>query len=57
MRKITVALEDAVYVKLIDHAAEKSKRNGSRLSISESASELIARALVFPSQREENEAC
>ncbi len=57
MRKITVALEDAVYVKLIDHAADKSKRTRSRLSISESASELIARALTSQSQGEENEAC
>ena len=45
MRKITVALEDEVYIKLIDRAAEKSKRTNSRLSISESASELIAVAL------------
>lgn len=45
MRKITVALEDEVYIKLIDRAAEKSKRTKSRLSISESASELIAAAL------------
>ena len=48
MRKITVSLEDVVYIKLIDYVAEKSKRKKSRLSMSESASELIARALSSP---------
>jgi hypothetical protein len=33
-------------MKLIDYVAAKSKRKKSRLSMSESASELIARALL-----------
>ena len=45
LRKITVALDEGVYMKLIDYVAAKSKRKKSRLSMSESASELIARAL------------
>ena len=57
MRKITVALEDSVYMKLIDHAAEKSKKTRSRLSISESASELIASGLRRPRQEEGAEDC
>ena len=46
LRKITVALDEGVYMKLIDYVAAKSKRKKSRLSMSESASELIARALL-----------
>lgn len=49
MRKITVALEDVVYIKLIDYTAEKSKKEKGRLSLSESANELIALALSGPS--------
>ena len=45
LRKITVALDEGVYMKLIDYVAAKSKRKKSRLSMSESVSELIARAL------------
>jgi len=41
MKKITVALEDKVYLRLIDYVAAKSKKTGGRLSVSESASELI----------------
>jgi hypothetical protein len=48
MKKITVALEDGVYMKLIDYVAASSKRTRSRLSISQSASELIAAALLNP---------
>jgi hypothetical protein len=47
MKKITVALEDQVYMKLIDYVAAKSKKKKSRLSMSESASELIAKALTI----------
>ena len=46
MKKITVALEDSVYVRLIDYVATKSKRDRSRLSVSGSASELITSALA-----------
>ena len=46
MKKITVALEDAVYMNLIDYVATKSKTKGSRLSVSGSASELISGALA-----------
>ncbi len=45
MKKITVALEDQVYIALIDYVAEKSKRDKSRLSVSDSARELISKAL------------
>lgn len=55
MRKITVALEDPVYMRLIDYVAAKSKRKKSRLSMSESASELIAKALSGPDLEEEDE--
>jgi hypothetical protein len=48
MKKITVALEDVVYMKLIDYVAAKSKRKKSRMSVSQSASELIAKALSSP---------
>ena len=45
VKKITVALEEGVYMKLIDYVAANSKRKRSRLSMSQSASELIAKAL------------
>jgi hypothetical protein len=45
MKKITVALEDDVYLRLIDYVVNKTKRTGGRLSVSESASELISRGL------------
>jgi hypothetical protein len=53
MKKITVVLEDAVYSRLIDYVVANSKRKGSRLSVSGSASELISGALANPSLREE----
>jgi hypothetical protein len=56
MKKITVALEDAVYLKLIDYVAAKSKKTRSRLSMSESASELIVVGLSHSALEEEVEA-
>jgi hypothetical protein len=56
MKKITVALEEGVYLQLIDYVAATSKKNRSRLSMSQSASELIARALSSPLRAEEPEA-
>ena len=53
MKKITVSLEDAVYNQLIDYVVANSKRKGSRLSVSGSASELISNALANPSREEE----
>jgi hypothetical protein len=53
MKKITVVLEDSVYSQLIDYVVANSKRKGSRLSVSGSASELIGGALAKPSLREE----
>jgi hypothetical protein len=47
MKKITVALDDEVYIRLIDCVAAKSKKK-SRLSVSESASGLIAAGLSRP---------
>ncbi len=55
LRKITVALEEGVYMKLIDYVAAKSKRKKSRLSMSESASELIAKALSSDESEEGHE--
>jgi hypothetical protein len=53
MRKITVALEESVYNRLIDYVAANSKMKGGRLSVSGSASELISGALAgLPSQAE-----
>jgi hypothetical protein len=51
MKKITVVLEDAVYIQLIDYVVANSKRKGSRLSVSGSASELIRGALANPSRQ------
>jgi len=48
MKKITVALDDEVYIQLIDYVAAKSKKKKSRLSLSESASGLIAAGLSRP---------
>jgi hypothetical protein len=56
MKKITVALDDAVYIRLIDYVAAKSKRKRSRLSVSGSASELITGALANYPREEELEA-
>ena len=44
-RRLTVALEEGVYVKLIDYAAEMSKQKMSRFSLSEALRELVAKAL------------
>jgi hypothetical protein len=53
MRKITVALEESVYNRLIDYVAANSKAKGGRLSVSGSASELISGALAnLPRQAE-----
>ena len=53
MRKITVALEESVYNRLIDYVAANSKMKGGRLSVSGSASELISGALEnLPRQAE-----
>jgi len=56
MKKITVALEDEVYIRLIDYVAAKSKKERSRLNVSGSASELITRALPDAPWEEELEA-
>jgi hypothetical protein len=56
MKKITVALEDNVYLQLIDYVAAKSKKTGGRLSLSESASELIALGLPMSAMKAELEA-
>lgn len=56
MKKITVALDDEDYVRLIDYVAAKSKRSKARLSVSGSASELIARGLAGLEWKEAPEA-
>ena len=45
MKKITVALDDQIYMELVDYVAEKSKRERGRMSVSDSAKELISKAL------------
>jgi hypothetical protein len=55
MRKITVALEESVYNRLIDYVAANSKTKGGRLSVSGSASELISSGLASLSGQEELE--
>ncbi len=55
MRKITVALEESVYNRLIDYVAANSKMKGGRLSVSGSASELISGALESLPQQPELE--
>jgi hypothetical protein len=55
MKKITVALEDEVYLQLIDYVAARTKTLKSRLSVSESASELISRGLLVAANRGEAE--
>jgi metal-responsive CopG/Arc/MetJ family transcriptional regulator len=51
MKKITVALDDAIYMELVDYVAERGKRNRGRLSISDSARELISKALRGSTQK------
>jgi hypothetical protein len=53
LKKISVALDDRVYMQLIDYAAAKSKRMKCRFSVSESASELISKSLGDPPVGEE----
>ena len=53
LKKISVALEERIYIQLIDYAAEKSKRMGGRFSVSASACELISKALGEPAREEE----
>jgi hypothetical protein len=53
LKKITVAIEDRVYMQLIDYAAAKSKRMRSRFSVSECARELISKSLGEPPLHEE----
>jgi hypothetical protein len=56
MKKITVALEDEVYIRSIDCVAGKSEKESSRLSVSGSANEPIAGALADTPWEEELEA-
>jgi uncharacterized protein (DUF1778 family) len=44
-RRLTVALDDDVYVKLVDYAAQMSKQNMGRFSLSAAMRELVAKAL------------
>ena len=45
LKKISVAMDDRIYMQLFDYAAAKSRRMRSRFSVSESACELISKAL------------
>ena len=57
MKKITVALDDAVFIRLIDYVADKSKKTRSRMSVSESAGELIVSGLSHVARGEESGHC
>jgi hypothetical protein len=44
-KRLTVALDDETYVKLIDYAASMSKQRRGRFSLSEALRELVSRGL------------
>ena len=54
-RRLTVALDNEVYVKLVDYAASMSKQRMGRFSLSEALRELVAKALCAdePPSRQE----
>ena len=45
-RRLTVSLDDQTYVRLVDYAAELSKRRMGRFSLSEALRDLVAKALA-----------
>ena len=56
MRKITVALDDWVYVKPIDYVAARSRKKKSSPGMDEPATELVASALSSPQWDQVSEA-
>ena len=45
MKRVTIALDDEMYVALLEYAAERSKREMRRFSMGEAIRELAARQL------------
>jgi hypothetical protein len=46
MKRLTISLDDKLYFSLVDYAAERSKKNMSRLSVSRTITELISNELA-----------
>ena len=46
MKRVTIALDEELYVSLVDYAANKSKREMRRFSIGEAIRELLALQLA-----------
>ena len=51
MRRLTVTLDDQLYVKLVEYAAQRSKMMMSRFSLSESMRDAISTHLESCSRR------
>ena len=45
-RRLTVSLDDQTYVRLVDYAAELSKRRMGKFSLNEALRDLVAKALA-----------
>ncbi|MEM3186353.1 MAG: hypothetical protein QXQ39_06710 [Conexivisphaerales archaeon] len=54
MRRITIVMDDQLYIQLINFAAEKSKQKMQPLSISDSIRELVRSVLVPKSVQEDD---
>ena len=46
MKRLTISLDDKLYFSLVDYAAERSKKNMSRLSVSRTITELLSTELA-----------
>ncbi len=51
LRRLTVSLDDQLYVKLVEHSAERSKMMMSKFSLSESMRDVIATHLESCSRK------
>ena len=51
MRRITITLDDEIYVRLIDYAADRSKDRMSRFSLAEAVRELLASQFGMKSRK------
>ena len=45
-RRLTVSLDDQPYIRLVDYAAELSKRRMGKFSLNEALRDLVAKALA-----------
>ena len=50
-RRLTVSLDDQTYVRLVDYAAELSKRRMGKCSLNEALRDLVAKALASSDDR------